>query len=215
MPIGSTRPGRKLGARNLKTKHPEDARLDGETETDWGARRRRQAVYRHRAANKASVDDRRRALYAENGPGEAKLAWRSANSEKVKAYSRSHFDRNRDVKIANLKAWTKANPERHKAAQLAWQAANPERWKMCQTTANIRGRTMRFQSVPVWADWKEIWKFYYLAKAMTKKTGIPHQVDHIVPLKGKNVSGLHVHWNLRVITATENRIKRNKFAEAA
>lgn len=215
MPIGSTRPGRKLGARNLKTKHPEDARLDGETEADWEARRRRQAVYRHRAANKARVDGRRREIYAQNGPSEAKIAWNAANSEKVKAYSRADFERNRDSKIANLNAWTKANPEKHKAAKLAWQVANPERWKMCLKSASIRGRTTRFQSVPVWADWKEIWKFYYLAQVMTKKTGIPHQVDHIVPIKGKNVSGLHVHWNLQVITAAENRTKKNKFTEVA
>ena len=215
MPFGSTRPGRKLGAFNVKTLYPEDARVAGEPEADYQKRRQRQVQARYRAEDYFRKQDERRQLYAATGQSEAKKAWNAANIEKVKAYSRADFDRNREQKLANLKAWNKANPEKTKAATLAWKLANPERWKMIQVAAGVRDRTKRYQSVPVWADWKEIWKFYYLAKVMTIRTGIPHQVDHIVPINGKNVCGLHVHWNLQVITATENLKKRNKFTEAA
>lgn len=45
---------------------------------------------------------------------------------------------------------------------------------------------------------------------MERETGTRHEVDHIVPLKGKTVRGLHVETNLRVIPHTENRQKGNK-----
>lgn len=54
-----------------------------------------------------------------------------------------------------------------------------------------------------------------MAERLTRETGIPHQVDHIVPLQSKIVCGLHVEHNLRVITATENARKKNKLVEAA
>jgi 5-methylcytosine-specific restriction endonuclease McrA len=57
----------------------------------------------------------------------------------------------------------------------------------------------------------DIKKIYDLCKELTKLTGVRHEVDHIVPLCGEYVSGLHVPWNLRVITREENAKKSNKF----
>jgi hypothetical protein len=45
----------------------------------------------------------------------------------------------------------------------------------------------------------------------TKMTGIEWHVDHIIPLQGKNVSGLHTPYNLQVIPASWNTAKGNKF----
>ena len=52
---------------------------------------------------------------------------------------------------------------------------------------------------------------YLRAEQMTKETGVPHHVDHVIPLRGKNVSGLHVENNLAVIRWDENLRKGNKF----
>ena len=62
-------------------------------------------------------------------------------------------------------------------------------------------------------DLSKIKSIYKLARVLSKKTGVQYVVDHIIPLQGVNVSGLHVPWNLQVITRTENSIKYNKLIE--
>lgn len=67
------------------------------------------------------------------------------------------------------------------------------------------------RATPKWADRNAIKVVYDECAETTRRTGIPHEVDHIVPLKGKRVCGLHVHWNLRVITRAENSAKSNRY----
>jgi len=64
---------------------------------------------------------------------------------------------------------------------------------------------------PAWADRKAIAAVYKAARQLTKATGIKYAVDHIIPLRGSKVSGLHVHNNLQVITASANSAKHNKY----
>jgi hypothetical protein len=53
---------------------------------------------------------------------------------------------------------------------------------------------------------------YAKAKQLSGDTGIPHEVDHVIPLRGKLVSGLHVVANLQVVPRAENRRKSKRFA---
>lgn len=54
---------------------------------------------------------------------------------------------------------------------------------------------------------------YAVAARVTRETGVSHELDHCIPLKGKTVSGLHVPSNLQLMSATANKSKGNKFLE--
>lgn len=75
------------------------------------------------------------------------------------------------------------------------------------TLGGKRRRRRETQATPAWADIKAIREMYKLAAFLTKSTGEAHVVDHIVPLAGKLVCGLHVHWNMQVIHWRENAVK--------
>ena len=77
-------------------------------------------------------------------------------------------------------------------------------------------RASKFQATPNWLtkeELQQIEELYEIAHAFKLYTGQEYHVDHIVPLQGKNVCGLHVPWNLQVIPAKENLSKHNKLLD--
>lgn len=88
-------------------------------------------------------------------------------------------------------------------------AKHPER-----TLANVRlYQTRKIQASPPWLTndhKKEMLAFYRQARKLTLETGVPHHVDHIEPLRGKDACGLHVPWNLQVLTGDKNLSKGNR-----
>jgi hypothetical protein len=77
---------------------------------------------------------------------------------------------------------------------------------------NARAKALR--RMPPWADRKAIKAIYEQARRLTAETGVLHHVDHVVPLCGREVSGLHVETNLQVLTFIENSRKHNHFEGA-
>ena len=69
----------------------------------------------------------------------------------------------------------------------------------------------KLHRTPSWSDLDLIKPFYFEAQHLTKETGIKYDVDHIIPLQGEYVSGLHIASNLQVITHTANCKKGNSF----
>lgn len=104
---------------------------------------------------------------------------------------------------ARTRKWTANNPERKRQMDLEFKAKNPAK----VTSYKARYRAARRQATPPWLTQEQINQItavYEEAKRLTEQTGIPYEVDHIVPLAGRVVSGLHVPWNLRAIPRTEN-----------
>lgn len=74
-------------------------------------------------------------------------------------------------------------------------------------------RAAKLKALPKWLtkeELEQIKELYEIARMFKIYTGQEYHVDHIVPLQGKNVCGLHVPWNLQVILATDNLSKSNK-----
>lgn len=67
------------------------------------------------------------------------------------------------------------------------------------------------RATPAWADLRQIYRVYDEAFEM-RESGIPATVDHIYPLAGKGVCGLHVHQNLQIVTNAHNSRKNNTSA---
>jgi 5-methylcytosine-specific restriction endonuclease McrA len=136
--------------------------------------------------------------------------FRSYNqSDAGKKAKKAYYARNKDSVIARAQARTDEEKRRYK---LTHKINNPDMYK---ELVNVRRKRFR-QATPKWlsAEQKmEIRLKYRLAIELSKETGIRHAVDHIIPLMGEAVCGLHVPWNLTVITQEENLKKYNKLLD--
>lgn len=133
--------------------------------------------------------------------------WRNAekNRERAREYRRKFAD---DVRQRDRDRYA-SDPSKKKASVKKWVRNNADR------KAAIDGsrRAARLRATPPWltAEHKaQITAFYAEARRLTRETGVPHHVDHIHPLQGENVCGLHVPWNLQVMLGADNIRKRNK-----
>ena len=118
---------------------------------------------------------------------------RALKKEAVLEERKRYRDKNKESINEKRKEYVKNNRDKVNARKAKYRAA-------------------KLNATPKWLtkeDFNMILSFYLQAKTLSLETGIKYQVDHIVPLRGKTVCGLHVPWNLQVITAEENRKKRN------
>lgn len=156
---------------------------------------------------------------------ESASAWNKANSDKHNKhsadYAKQHPDRvskrykawvkeNYDRKLANNRAYAERNWDRYLAISRRWKRRNPDQVKAIAA----QRRAAELSRMPSWLSDDDKWimrEVYDLALQRSAATGVTWHVDHVVPLQGRNVSGLHVPWNLQVITGSENMRKGNRF----
>ena len=127
-------------------------------------------------------------------------------SEAAKAAGRKYYEQNRALVIERA---MKRSPEERRAARKTWKVKNPE---LTQASANAWKRRAR-ESCPKWLSSQQreqIQAMYLSARDLTKRTGVKHVVDHIIPLRSEVVCGLHVPWNLQILTHVENSHKSNR-----
>lgn len=152
---------------------------------------------------------------------QATAKWAAENAEHVKAARKERYRReltenpnmnkeahskHREKRNAVSAAYREANKEKMRQLDRDWVRNNPD--KNAAKTAKIRAG----EACPPWIteDQKlEMLRFYTEARLTTQKTGIRHEVDHIHPLKSRKIEacGLHVPWNLQILTSSENKQK--------
>lgn len=151
--------------------------------------------------------------------------WKAANKERIKAQSKAYNEANKEKIAAQKRAYYLANKERIDARNSEYNRKNKDvlLQKRAEWAAKTPGRLAAYirkyqagklQRTPKWLtdfDKLKIKCIYSIASMLTRRNNEQWHVDHIIPLKGKLVSGLHVPSNLQVIRGKDNMAKLNKF----
>jgi len=181
--------GRRLAA--------NDDWLPGETPAERVRRRSRERAAKWRQDNPDRVADLRK-----QSQSKRKDRW-----DEFLAGERIRYLAKAEAKLAKQREERAKDPEKFRARLRNHYQRNKHEY-VARVAAR---RAARIQATPPWVDKDEILAFYAEARRLTKLTGIPHEVDHIHPLQGKNLCGLHVPWNLQVLPRVENRKKHNRY----
>lgn len=165
-------------------------------------------------------DRERTRYYADTTVTKDKVAAKyRKNAEAIKEKRRAAYAANREKEKEAAK---------HRSAE--WRANNPnhdgikkakKKWKQANTAkvlaATIKRRAAKIRRTPAWLSVDDFWlieQAYELAAMRTKLFGFSWHVDHVIPLQGRLVSGLHVPENLQVIPGVLNMTKANKYLPA-
>ncbi len=143
----------------------------------------------------------------------------------ISAYQKERYIKKRESILKRQNEYHEANRKQVNHRNKEYKLKNLEKcinltknWKINNKSkvnaSNGKRRANLRNALPKWLTNDELWMIeqaYDLAQLRTKVFGFKWHVDHVIPLKGKNVCGLHTPYNLQVIPAKENLRKRNFF----
>lgn len=167
---------------------------------------------------------------------------RSCSKDIQKEYYKQYYARIRENKIESSRKYYEENKaeilESRKEYQKQYYENNIEKFleyyeknkeKICTRTKkyresnkdkilarNAKRRADKIKATPKWLSKEQLLEisfYYWLCGLMSEDNDIKYHVDHIVPLQGKDVCGLHVPWNLQILEASENIRKSNKLLQ--
>ena len=154
--------------------------------------------------NKEKLINRAKARYQDNK--EEKKAYYEANKERIKESQKAYREANKEKRNAQKRAYHERNKEKLLAQQNAYKKANKD--KVYASIA--KRRASKLNRTPSWLTKEDLAKIedvYRMARRRSEVEGIMYHVDHIIPLQGKDISGLHIPSNLQILRARDNLIK--------
>lgn len=196
----------------MRKKYTEDERIIKNKEKYKRYRERHKETILERERlfrinNKDKIREKQ-SKYLENNKERAiviRKEWTEKNLDKVKEQNRINSLKNRKKFNARRRERRKTDPI-YKAKCDQWSKDNLDK----RAFSGAKRRAAKLNATPKWLtteDWNDINRFYKVSSFLTKKTGIKYVVDHIHPLQGNDICGLHIPCNLQVITDTENTSK--------
>jgi thiol-disulfide isomerase/thioredoxin len=135
---------------------------------------------------------------------------KNQESEKLrgKEFYKTYYPENKEKITARTIEWQRNNKEKYAAKSRRHYENNKDK----AFANSAKRRAAKRNACPVWFDktmQQQIEQIYANARKISEETGVAHEVDHIIPLVNSAVCGLHVPWNLQILTQFKNRSKRN------
>tara|TARA_R110002096_G_scaffold162983_1_gene330293 strand:+ start:1016 stop:1471 length:456 start_codon:yes stop_codon:yes gene_type:complete len=130
------------------------------------------------------------------------------NKDKIRARQKAYYEATKDSRKAKSMEYYNNNKEEVQAKNRIYGSQWKKDNKDKVNAATARRRAARLSATPPWLseeELKEVDTFYMISQWYSEDM----HVDHIIPLQGKGVCGLHVPWNLQVIPALDNLVKGN------
>jgi len=145
-----------------------------------------------------ACDKERNAVYRNKNKATINIKaviYHESNKEQINNNKKLWYVKNKEIKLLKNKQWALNNKDKRRAHR-------------------SKRRAIELNATPLWLidqDYKDIQDFYTMAKELENVFPWKQHVDHVIPLQNKSVCGLHVPWNMQILSVKANLEKGNSF----